>query len=65
MTYGLDRGLFVEDGPAHMAASIGSDRKSVRFRAWRKLNAESRLKVVERALAAPANDLIDNFPIAL
>lgn len=65
MTYGLNPGLFVEDGPAIRAAVSAASRSSARFRAWRKLKAEHRLDVVERALRAPANDLIDDLPVAL
>ncbi|MBA3576787.1 MAG: hypothetical protein H0W39_04110 [Sphingomonas sp.] len=36
-----------------------------RFRAWQQLAPERRLEAVERALNAPANDLVDAFPIAL
>ena len=35
------------------------------FQAWRQLDAEKRLEIVERALGCPANDLIDSFPLAL
>ena len=65
MTYGLNTGLFVENGPAVLVAAGNSERSSVRFRAWRRLNPESRLRAVERALSAPANDLIDDLPVAL
>ena len=65
MTYGLNSGLFIEDGPAVSASKRYSERSSARFRAWRKLNPDHRLKIVERALSAPANDLIDDLPVAL
>ena len=58
MIYGLDRRVFVEDGPAVAAARTPSRR------AWRILRANERLASVEGALrpaATPAND----FPIAL
>jgi hypothetical protein len=35
------------------------------YQAWRQLDTETRLELVEQALAAPANDIIDNFPLAL
>ena len=65
MTYGLNSGLFIEDGPAIAAVKRAAKRSSARFLAWRKLNPEHRLKVVERALSAPANDLIGDLPVAL
>ena len=65
MTYGLDPGLFIEDGPAFHAASAAAARSSARFRNWKSLDEERRLKAVEQALKAPANDLIDNYPLAL
>jgi hypothetical protein len=41
------------------------ERTHRRFRAWQQLAPERRLDAVERALNAPANDLVDAFPIAL
>jgi hypothetical protein len=35
------------------------------YQAWRKLDSEKRLELIEQALATPANDRIDGFPIAL
>jgi hypothetical protein len=35
------------------------------YQAWRQLDTERRLELVERALAVPANDIIDSFPVAL
>jgi hypothetical protein len=55
MTYGLDRR--VPDEPAPRARRIG-------FGAWRSLDSQSRLLMVERELK-PANDLIDEYPVAL
>ena len=65
MTYGLNHRLFVEDGPAVQAANSAAARKFTRFGRWRKLDEERRLQAVERALKAPANDLIDGYPLAL
>ena len=64
-TYGLDPALFIEDGPAVHAASAAAARRVTRFGRWRKLDEERRLQAVERALKTPANDLIDDFPLAL
>lgn len=65
MTYGLSPGLFVENDPAIHAAGSNAARSSARFRAWRRLDAERRLKAVERALGAPGSNLIDDLPVAL
>ena len=64
MTYGLSSRLFVENGPAVTAADTQSPRSSAVYRAWRGLNPERRIAIVERALK-PANDFIDEYPLAL
>jgi len=65
MTYSLSPGLFVENGPAELAAVAAEARPAVRFLPWRNLDAEHRLRAVEQALKIPANDVIDGFPLAL
>ena len=65
MTYDLSARLFVEDGPAVHAQSVAGARNFARFRSWRKLDEEKRLAAVDEALAAPANDFIDDLPLAL
>ena len=35
------------------------------YQAWRQLDTDQRLQLIEQALIAPANDIIDNFPLAL
>jgi len=35
------------------------------YQAWRQLDPEERLQLVEKALGCAANDCIDGFPIAL
>ena len=35
------------------------------YQAWRKLDTAQRLELIEQALAVPANDIIDDFPLAL
>lgn len=65
MTYGLNAGLFVDDGPAVQAARAAAARPSTRFIGWRRLDSEHRLAAVEDAMKTPANDLIDGFPLAL
>ncbi len=57
MTYGLDRRLPDENITAEAALRAS-------FAAWRKLDEQSRLRLVERQLK-PANDLIDGYPLAL
>jgi hypothetical protein len=64
MAYGLNPRLFIENGPAVTAAQGQSPRSSTVYRAWRDLDRERRFTIVERALK-PANDVIDEFPIAL
>lgn len=64
MAYGLNRRLFVEHGPAVTVAEAQSPRSSAVYRAWRGLDPERRIAVVERALK-PANDFIDEYPLAL
>ena len=65
MTYGLDLGLFAGSGPSlHSAQSIAPRRSS--SYAWRKLDAERRLALVEKALAPAANDdSPDGYSLAL
>jgi hypothetical protein len=61
----LNGTFFVEGAPTIVAANRPQP-SSARFRAWRQLNPESRLKAIERALGSAANDnLIDGAPIAL
>jgi hypothetical protein len=64
MTYGLNRRLFVENGPAIRAAEAHARSSSDAFRAWGGLDANNRLAAVEIALRQPANDR-DEFPVAL
>lgn len=65
MTYDLSPRLFVEDGPAVHAQSVAGARNFARFRAWRKLDHETRLAAVAEALKTPANDSCDGLPLAL
>jgi hypothetical protein len=65
MTYALDRGLFIEHGPAIQAADAAATRTAARVLGWRRLDSEHRLEVIERALKLPANDCLDSYPIAL
>jgi hypothetical protein len=63
MTYGLSTRAFIEDGPAVQVIHAQASRSTAR--SWRALDPEHRLALVEQALAAPANDLLDEYPIAL
>jgi hypothetical protein len=62
MTYGHSTSAFIENGPTEQVARAAALRSTAR--AWRALNEARRLELIERALA-PANDCIDDFPIAL
>ena len=65
MAYGLNPRLFVENGPAILAADAQERSSSASFRAWKRMDTERRLALVERTLR-PANDEgPDDFPIAL
>lgn len=67
MTYGNDLGLFVGSGPKFpQSPSILTYKSSSRFAAWRSLDAQRRLELVERALADAANqNLSDGFPAVI
>jgi hypothetical protein len=62
MTYGLSTRAFIEDGPAVQVAQADTLRSTAR--AWRALDEARRLALIEQALK-PANDCIDEFPMAL
>lgn len=64
MAYGLNPGLFLENGPAIRAAEAQARRSSGAFRAWGGLDADKRLALVDRALHRAANDAAA-LPIAL
>jgi hypothetical protein len=66
MIYGLSPRLFVENGPAVRAAEAHSRSSSDAFRAWRTLDSDRRLALVEQALRPAANENCpDGFPLAL
>ncbi len=65
MAYGLNPRLFIENGPTVEAERARQMRSTDSFRAWRKLALDRRFELVEGALKAPANDVLDKFPIAL
>lgn len=62
MTYGHSTRVFIEDGPVQQVAKADSLRSTAR--SWRVLDEAHRLALIELALK-PANDLIDDFPLAL
>jgi hypothetical protein len=56
MAYGLNPALFLEDGPALNAArSAAARRSSSQYLAWRSLDPERRLALVDQALAPHSN----------
>jgi hypothetical protein len=57
MAYGLSSRLFIENGPAVQAAGALGRSSAPAFRAWRKLDVERRLQLVDAALLPPSNDL--------
>ena len=66
MAYGFESRLFLEDGPAIHAQRARYARSSRAARAWRDLNQQSRLELIEDALNKPANDdMPDGLPVAL
>ena len=65
MAYGLNTRLFIENGPAIQAADARANSSSNAFLAWQSFDRERRLELVEKALKSPANDLVDEYPIAL
>lgn len=62
MTYGLSPRAFIEDGPAVQAAEASTLRSTARN--WRALDEAHRIELIELALK-PANDCLDEFPLAL
>ena len=66
MAYGFESRLFLENGPAIHAERARYARSSRTARAWRDLNQQSRLELIEDALNKPANDdMPDGLPVAL
>lgn len=62
MTYGLDTDVFIENGAAARVEQARLSRSTARV--WTMLDRDRRLALVERALR-PANDRIDEYPLAL
>lgn len=62
MAYGLDPRLFVADGPAAQAARASHKHSARALHAWRRLDRNRRLALVEGALN---DNLIDGLPLAL
>ena len=66
MAYGMESRMFLENDLAINAGRARFARSSRTARAWRILNAASRLELVEQALERPANDdMPDGLPVAL
>jgi hypothetical protein len=67
MTYGHADRAPAEDAVAKALARASGTWGGYQvsgFQAWRRLDAEKRLELIEQALTYPANDL-DSFPVAL
>ena len=62
MIFGHSTHAFIEDGPAEQAMKARAAHSTAR--AWHALNPERRLALIEQALK-PANDIIDDYPLAL
>lgn len=62
MTYGHSTRAFIEDGPAEQAAKAAAAHSTART--WHLLDEARRLELVERVLF-PANDCLDDLPLAL
>jgi len=62
MAYGHSIRAFIENGPSEQVARISALRSTAR--AWRALDEARRIELIERALH-PANDCLDEFPLAL
>ena len=62
MTYGHSNRAPAENAVAKALARASGTWGG--YQAWRQLDAEKRLEIVEQALGCPANDL-DCFPVAL
>jgi len=66
MIYGLSPGLFVEDGPTVHAVKAARMSSARTLQAWHAMDETQRLALVERTLAAAANEnLSDGYPAAL
>jgi hypothetical protein len=67
MIYGLDPGLFIEDGPTVQAGNASRRSSARAFQAWQAMDDAQRLALVERTLAAAAanENLSDGYPAAL
>jgi len=66
MIYGLNPGLFLEDGPTVHAGKASRMSSARAFQAWQSMDDAQRLALVERTLAAAANEnLSDGYPAAL
>ena len=66
MAYGLESPLLLAESPAIHADRARFARSASTARAWRALNPQSRLELIEKALEKPANDdMPDGWPVAL
>lgn len=65
MIHGNGTAVPATNGETATRAAAKSTRAWSGFRAWRQLEAEDRLALIESALRIPANDFADELPLAL
>jgi hypothetical protein len=64
MAYGLSTRAPAANGLVQRALARASGTWGG-YQAWRQLDPETRIELIEQALAAPANDIVDGYPVAL
>jgi hypothetical protein len=64
MAYGLSTRAPAETGLVQRALARANGSWGG-YQAWRQLDSDKRLEIIEQALAVPANDIVDGYPVAL
>jgi hypothetical protein len=64
MAYGLSTRALAADSLVQRALDRANGTWGG-YQAWRQLDPDKRLELIEHALAAPANDVFDDYPLAL
>jgi hypothetical protein len=64
MAYGLSTRASAENSLVQRALARANGSWGG-YQAWRQLDSEKRLELIEQALTAPANDIFDRYPLAL